>query len=1221
MKYKDLIQFEPINEVIQFSKTENEDYQKSLVKSYVFSDRIKEDLLPLIIRNLDYTHTGDSFGLQIVGNYGTGKSHMMSLVAAIAENAEYLDLIQEDKPKSDLASIAGKYKVLKFELGNTEDLWQIVTYKIEDYFEQIGIDFSFDTDKPLSYSEKIALMMAEFEERFPDKGFLIIIDEMLSYLKGRGEATKLNQDLQVLQALGQSADSSKFKIMFGVQEMIYHSAEFQFAAEMLSKVHDRYKDILITKDDVSYIVKNRLLKKDEHQKQSIRKHLDNFLKYFSDMHGRTEEYVELFPVHPTYFENFEKIKIGKSQREILKTLSGQFKDLLDKEVPTDNPGLLTYDHYWEDIKNSQNLMAIPDVRSVKNISDTAKEKIETHFTGARAGKQPIAKRILNACSIRILQAELSKQNGTTSENLVDDLCLTDKMALDRDFLIDIIDSSAQQLIKATSGSYFDKNPDNGEYHLRIEGGVNYDQKIKDYAQTMSDSQKDEYYFKFLEMALPLDYATYRTGFKIWAHTIEWKSHKIYRDGYIFFGNPSEKSTTEPKQHFYLYFMPIFDLESMIMNNEEDEVYFKMNLSKNFKEIINLYGAAQSLQVRADSTQKKVYQDKVNDFFKKARDLFDLEYVQNTNVSYLGKELPLNAYQLLPGRGSSKEEIFSQVASTVLEPWFSRETPDYPKFTELNGSLEKDNFSSMINAALAKVVEVEKPNRNGEAILHGLALYKPGKLEFKESIYAQSILKKLKDKGKGKVLNRDEILKCIWAETNLWVSLDYNIEAEFQFIVLAVLAALGEIEITLTSGKTINASTLKEIKSLASHDYYAFTHIKPPKGVNLAALKELFTGLTGKDLSNRLKQPETYTELITKAQEWSKRAVTLEHELKTGIRLYGIEILTMEEAKDICFNLTILSRFCDQVSNYTTEAKIKNFDKSIETIERALKFKNEVIKYENLLKDVESYKTDISYLQQCKQYITDTNFKNSIDFAINSLGEKLQSEDKAIQNSYQKELADLKEKYAKLYLEKYLASHISSSDNTKKEALLDSEEKELCDIINKSGLTTNTKYHSWLRNIQKLKAADSKVNKELILAAPYQNFNPLEYQNFEVKSISELKNELLDIYAEEVESLKDILDDPIVKKNKTLLEKETLDYLEKFTKDEIKLSRANIGKVLKGLKDLQKGLLPVELTFDSLAQSFSKPLTPDEALKTFKKHLENLTLGKEQDKVRIILKQD
>jgi RNAse (barnase) inhibitor barstar len=255
MKYKELINFEPITEIVKFSETHKVDYQKNLIKSFVFSDTFKNHLIPLMVRNIDFNFSGESFGIQVVGNYGTGKSHLMSLVSLIAENGDLLELVKEDKPKKDLQAIAGKFKVLRFELGGTDSLWDFVTFKIENYFKELGVDFSFEGHGSITYADKLKLMMAEFEEKFSDKGFLIVIDEMLAYLKGRSTPDKLNQDLQVLQALGQACDASKFKFVFGVQEMIYQSSEFQFAAEMLQKVNDRYKDIMITKEDVAFIVK------------------------------------------------------------------------------------------------------------------------------------------------------------------------------------------------------------------------------------------------------------------------------------------------------------------------------------------------------------------------------------------------------------------------------------------------------------------------------------------------------------------------------------------------------------------------------------------------------------------------------------------------------------------------------------------------------------------------------------------------------------------------------------------------------------------------------------------------------------------------------------------------------------------------------------------------------------------------------------------------------
>lgn len=1219
MKYRDLLNFEPITEVVRFDRTGEEEYQKTLVKTFVFSNALRQNLIPLMVRNIDFESTSDAFGLQIVGNYGTGKSHLMSLVSLIAEDASLLEYLNIDEAKAELSKIAGKFKVLRFELGNTESLWEVVTYKIEEYLNDQGVSFSFETSSPLSYYEKIQLMMAEFESQYPDKGFLVVIDEMLAYLKGRSTPDKLNQDLQVLQALGQACDRTKFKFMFGVQEMIYQSPEFQFAAEMLQKVNDRYKDIIITREDVAFIVKNRLLKKDEHQKQKISTHLDPFLKFFTDMHGRKQDYVELFPIHPSYFENFERIKIGRSQREILKTLSHQFDKMLDMEVPKNNPGLLTYDQYWNTMGANPDMMAIPDVRRVKEITDNATNNVETFFIGVRQRNKPVAERIINACAIKVLQESLKNQNGTNAEQLVDDLCLTNDLAEDRDFLIDIINSTAQNIISATSGQYFDQNNENGEYHLRIEGGVNFDQLIKDYASQMSNAQKDEYFFKFLEVSLPLDYDTYRTGFKIWEHSIEWKSHRTFRNGYIFFGNPGERSTTHPQQHFYMYFMPLFNLINKKRDDKEDEIYFDFDgLSNEFLSAIELYGAALALSATADTSRKGFYLQKSDEHLNKARNIFNKEYVQVTKVFYSGSELPLSGYTL-PGAGASKEQIFSSVASYALEEWFENERPDYPKFSQLNTPLTKDNFQRMINQALRKVINPQHANRDGEGVLSGLGCWVPGMLDYSHSRYANKLLETLKEKGEGKVLNQNEILEPIPQSNNLWISKDFQIEAELQFVVISVLVGLGEIEITLNSGENINSTNLEKLLSLSQQDFYQFSHIKPPRGFNLAALRLLFSGLLGHDLSNHLSDPTTYSKLIHTAEEWAKRAVKTANSVRNGILISGIDVITASEGSKLNNHFTAFAGFCDKVATYTSEAKIRNFQYSVEDLNRMLPYAKDIEKVEQQLKQIQQLETDIQYLRQAQQYITDSAFKVKITDTLNHLSTILAANSDKKINDYRTQLQTLKEEYADWYLKQYLKYHISKRDNTIKQSVLDSEDKQICDILKDTDFLSTAEYTNWLQAINRLKPVDSNVNKELILSIPFHDFNPNDYYHTQPKQINELKGNLETIISQWIETMKDVLEDPAVQKNMSLIATSKQELLEGFKTDKQPLTIENATAIRNAIIELQKGLEKIEINVDNIKSAFQRPLTPDEAVDAFKQYIDKLSQGRERNKIRIVLK--
>ena len=61
MIYSELIQFEPITEVVKFSKTHRADYQENLVRTFVFSQAYQEHLIPLICKVLDYSSPGGKF--------------------------------------------------------------------------------------------------------------------------------------------------------------------------------------------------------------------------------------------------------------------------------------------------------------------------------------------------------------------------------------------------------------------------------------------------------------------------------------------------------------------------------------------------------------------------------------------------------------------------------------------------------------------------------------------------------------------------------------------------------------------------------------------------------------------------------------------------------------------------------------------------------------------------------------------------------------------------------------------------------------------------------------------------------------------------------------------------------------------------------------------------------------------------------------------------------
>ena len=97
MKYGDLVQFEQIESVIQLLDAGRPDEAKKLVTTYVISDDMAERIAKLMIPQLSFDDTVDHKGVLIVGNYGTGKSHLMSVLSLVAEDAGYVSMIRHPK--------------------------------------------------------------------------------------------------------------------------------------------------------------------------------------------------------------------------------------------------------------------------------------------------------------------------------------------------------------------------------------------------------------------------------------------------------------------------------------------------------------------------------------------------------------------------------------------------------------------------------------------------------------------------------------------------------------------------------------------------------------------------------------------------------------------------------------------------------------------------------------------------------------------------------------------------------------------------------------------------------------------------------------------------------------------------------------------------------------------------------------------------------------------
>jgi chromosomal replication initiation ATPase DnaA len=120
MKYRDLVQFESVTEVIQLLKANQKETAAQLVETYVISDRMADLILHRILPALKFSGDNQGRGLFIVGNYGTGKSHLMAEISSICEHADLLERVQHPAVRQGLEVIAGKFIVVRQETSATK---------------------------------------------------------------------------------------------------------------------------------------------------------------------------------------------------------------------------------------------------------------------------------------------------------------------------------------------------------------------------------------------------------------------------------------------------------------------------------------------------------------------------------------------------------------------------------------------------------------------------------------------------------------------------------------------------------------------------------------------------------------------------------------------------------------------------------------------------------------------------------------------------------------------------------------------------------------------------------------------------------------------------------------------------------------------------------------------------------------------------------------------
>jgi hypothetical protein len=1235
--YKDLVQFVPIEIVVELRKADAKAAAKGLVESFVISARMAEQLNTLVVPNLRFDKPADNKGLLIVGNYGTGKSHLMAVISAVAEHADLAKAATNDTVAENMAPIAGRFQVIRGEIGAvTHTLRDIVCGMLEDRLDRLGVSYQFPPDeKPgagrkarSGNKEAFQELMLAFHARFPDQGLLLVLDELLDYLRTRKDQ-ELVFDLNFLRELGEICKTTRFRFISGVQESLFDNPRFQFVADSLRRVRDRFEQVRIAREDVAYVVAERLLKKTAAQREAIRQHLQAFTPLYGSMNERMDEFVRLFPVHPDYLDTFERVYVAE-KREVLKTISGAMQQLMKKQVPGSEPGLLAYDSYWPVLRDNPSLRSLPEVREVIDRSAVLEGRIDQAFT--RPQYRPMAKRIVHALSVhRLTTADIYAPIGATAEELRDGLCLHLPSMPEHTagFLKTIVETVLNEIVRTVSGQFISANRDNGQYYLDLKKITDFDSLIEKKAETLDTEVLDRYYFEALARVMECADQTHKPGFRIWEHEVEWRDRRAGRSGYLFFGAPNERSTAQPPRDFYVYFLQPYAPPPFKDEQRDDEVFFRLvRRDDELEQAVRLYASAREAAAGSSGTNKQVYEKKATERLRDLTAWLRRNMDTAFDVMHQGrvrKFAEVVRGKVPGGEPPSVRELVNLDASALLGAHFENQSPDYPTFSVLVTARNREQAAQEALRWIGGGIK----SKQGAAILDALELLDGDQLKPHASRYAKGILDLLAARKPGQVVNRSDV---IHDEHGIELWQPFRIEPEFLAVVLAALVHAGDIVLSLP-GRKIDAASIDELVRQGITEVVAFKHLDRPRDLPLGALQELF-GLLGIPrglIVNPATRENAVTQLQVEIALRLEKIVAAQGALHAGLLFWGRPVLTPSEEAGWTSRLEGLKAFLESLQPFNSVGKLKNFSHDVEAVAAhrdGVRVSADVDRLRGLLTELGP---GTSYLTTAEAVMPPdhpwvTGARRLRDALLAKLADPSERARDGLAREVERQLADAQRGFRQAYLALHLKARLANVDDRRKgELAKDSRLAALqqlrgVDMMPDGQLTQLENELFGMKTCVELAEGDL----EKVPTCPHCSYRPIDEPvpaatpSARLDAIDRRLDALL---GEWTRTLLANLADPTVSGNIDLLgdraaRKSIQDFMNRKT-----LPDPVGATFVKALHEILAGLEKVVLDRVALQAALENggvPCTLDDMRRRFDRHLSDLSRGKDPARVRVVL---
>ncbi len=341
--------------------------QKDIIASYIFTEGLEQQVIDFFENIQKPNHKA----VKIIGNYGSGKSHLIGFLISIINQPDFRNEIKDSKVRKAAEKISRTFFTVQFELQPVHvDLSFFFFRELEKQIKrEYNIDIPKWTPDIIDLKEHITHIIEKLKSVDPSKGLIVIVDEVSDFLQTK-VPHEIKRDFQFLRIVAQVCQDEDIIFVTSMQEDIYSSPKLKDIAEDEERISQRFQNIIIRKEAVRQVISQRIVPKTSHQKAELEQRLKPYIEKIEEVAYNLEEYIELFPFTPQLLNLFQELPYFE-KRGAIQFAQKELKNALGNPFPF----FFTYDRIYDLLSNNPNVRNLEEVYDIVKVVTIIQQKI------------------------------------------------------------------------------------------------------------------------------------------------------------------------------------------------------------------------------------------------------------------------------------------------------------------------------------------------------------------------------------------------------------------------------------------------------------------------------------------------------------------------------------------------------------------------------------------------------------------------------------------------------------------------------------------------------------------------------------------------------------------------------------------------------------------------------------------------------------------------------